>query len=56
MFYVIRKDAFKSLSLPQYYDLYVTSGDYKYQPNFQRYIEDKSDKLRAQGITMDIWK
>jgi DNA-binding LacI/PurR family transcriptional regulator len=35
---------------------YVLTGAYKTQPNFQRYIEHKSDKLREQGITVDIWK
>ena len=35
---------------------YVLSGEYKTQPNFQRYLEHKSDLLRAQGITVDIWK
>jgi hypothetical protein len=35
---------------------YVLTGAYKTQPNFQRYLEDKSDKLREQGFTVDIWK
>jgi protein PhnA len=35
---------------------YELTGAYKTQPNFQRYIEHKSDKLREQGITVDIWK
>jgi hypothetical protein len=35
---------------------YVLSGAYKNQPNFQRYLEDKSDKLREQGTTVDIWQ
>jgi hypothetical protein len=35
---------------------YVTSEDDKQQPNFQHYLENKSDKLCAQGVTIDIWK
>jgi len=35
---------------------YALTGAYKQQPNFQRYLEDKSDKLREHGITVDIWK
>ncbi|MFW2374650.1 MAG: thioredoxin family protein [Gammaproteobacteria bacterium] len=35
---------------------YVSSGAYKTQTNFQRYIEDRADKLRAQGIEVDIMK
>ncbi len=33
---------------------YVASEAYKNQPNFQRYIEDRADKLRKQGIEVDI--
>jgi hypothetical protein len=35
---------------------YVLTGAYRTQPNFQRYIEHKSDKLREQGITVDVLK
>ena len=53
---VIRKDAyFKEYHLHGIMT-YTLSGEYKHQPNFQRYLEDKSDKLRAKGITVDIWK
>ena len=53
---IIRKDAyFKQYHLHSIMD-YVLTGAYKTQPNFQRYIEHKSDKLREQGITVDIWK
>ena len=35
---------------------YVSSGAYKTQPEFQRFIEDRADKLLAQGIEVDIMK
>jgi thioredoxin-related protein len=35
---------------------YVASGSYKNQSNFQRYIEDRADKFRKQGIEVDIMK
>ncbi|MCW9024616.1 MAG: thioredoxin fold domain-containing protein [Gammaproteobacteria bacterium] len=34
---------------------YVASGAYKTQPEFQRYISERADKLEAQGIHVDIW-
>jgi len=35
---------------------YVASRSYKRQPSFQRYIEDRADKLRKQGVEVDIMK
>jgi len=35
---------------------YVASQAYKTQSNFQRYIEDRADRLRKQGINVDIMK
>ena len=35
---------------------YVASGAYQTQPNFQRYIAARADKLEAQGIHVDLWK
>ncbi|WP_428087193.1 thioredoxin family protein [Candidatus Thioglobus sp.] len=53
---IIRKDAyFKEYHLHSIMT-YVLSGAYKKQPNFQRYITDKSDALREKGIAVDIWK
>lgn len=53
---VIRKDAyFKSYHLHSIMD-YVLTGAYKTQPNFQRYIEYKSDELREQGAMVNIWE
>lgn len=53
---IIRKDAyFKEYHLHGMMT-YALTGAYKQQPNFQRYLGDKSDKLREHGITVDIWK
>lgn len=35
---------------------YVSSGGYKEQPNFQRWLSAKADRLEAQGIHVDLWK
>ena len=35
---------------------YVASGAYRTQPNFQRFIAARADKLEAQGIHVDLWK
>jgi len=35
---------------------YVSSGGYKEQPNFQRWLGAKADRLEAQGIHVDLWK
>ena len=53
---IIRRDAFFKSYHTHGIMTYVLSGEYKTQPNFQRYLEHKSDLLRAQGITVDIWK
>lgn len=33
---------------------YVASGDYLKQPNFQRYIDERADHLREQGIEVNL--
>ncbi len=35
---------------------YVSSGGYREQPNFQRWLAAKADALEAQGIHVDLWK
>lgn len=35
---------------------YVSSGAYREQPNFQRYIQARADALEAKGIHVDIMK
>ena len=33
---------------------YVASGAYREQPNFQRYVDERAHRLRAQGIEVDL--
>lgn len=35
---------------------YVSSGAYREEREFQRYVQSRADALRAQGIAVDIWK
>ena len=35
---------------------YVASGAYKEQPELQRFIRERADHLREQGVAVDIWK
>jgi thioredoxin-related protein len=35
---------------------YVASGAYRNQPQLQRFIQQRADHLRAQGVEVDIWK
>jgi hypothetical protein len=35
---------------------YVASGTYKDQPSLQRYIRERADRLREQGVVVDIWE
>lgn len=51
---VFRIDAYlKSFHTQSILD-YIASGVYKKQPNFQRYIGERADKLEAQGIHVDL--
>jgi len=51
---VFRIEAYlKSFHLQSVLD-YVASGAYKTQPNFQRYISSRADKLEAQGVHVDL--
>lgn len=53
---VFRTDAYlKSFHTHSVMD-YVASGAYKTQPNFQRYIDERADQLREQGIEVDLMK
>jgi len=53
---VFRSDAYlKSFHLQSAMD-YVASNAYQTQPNFQRYIEDRAARLRAQGVVIDLMK
>lgn len=35
---------------------YVASGAYRDQPSFQRYLQARSERMREQGQTVDLWK
>lgn len=53
---VFRSEAYlRSFHIQSIMD-YVASSAYKQQPNLQRYIEDRAEKLRAQGIEVDLMK
>jgi thioredoxin-related protein len=51
---VFRSDAYlKAFHVQSVMD-YVTTAAYKQQPNFQRYIDTRADRLRAQGIEVNL--
>ncbi len=53
---VMRSDAYlKSFHLQSVFE-YVLTGSYEEQPSFQRYISARADRLREQGIDVDIWR
>lgn len=35
---------------------YVASGAYRTQPEFQRFVQERADHLREQGVEVDLWK
>jgi len=35
---------------------YVASGAYRDEPSFQRFIQARAERLRAQGSNVDLWK
>lgn len=52
---VMRIDAqMRSFHIQSVFD-YVLTESYKTEPNFQRYISARADKIRATGIDVDIW-
>ena len=53
---VMRIEAmFKSFHVQSILD-YIASGAYKQEPSFQRFIQARADRLREQGIAIDLWK
>jgi thioredoxin-related protein len=53
---VFRTEAYlKSFHVQSVMD-YVSSGAYKTQPNLQRYIQSRADKIREHGGEVDLWK
>jgi len=53
---VMRSDSFLKIFHTQSVMDYVLSGAYRSEPNFQRYISARADRLRAAGIDVDIWR
>ena len=35
---------------------YVASGTYRTQTEFQRFVQDRADRMREQGIEVDLWQ
>ncbi len=35
---------------------YIASGAYKTQAEFQRFVQDRADHMREQGIEVDLWR
>ncbi len=35
---------------------YVASGAYRNQTEFQRFVQDRADHMREQGIEVDLWE
>lgn len=53
---VIRSEAFFKVFHTQGIFTYVTSGAYKKEPSFQRYLEGKAEAIRQSGKDVDIWR
>ncbi len=53
---VFRSDAYLKAFHTQSVMDYVSTGAYKTQSNFQRYIDERADHLREQGIEVDLMK
>jgi len=52
---IIRSEAmFKVFHTRGIFD-YVLSGGYREQPSFQRWLSQRADQLREQGLDVDIW-
>lgn len=53
---IIRSEAyFKRFHTQSVFD-YVASGAYQKEPDFQRYLTQRTDSIRAQGRDVDIWE
>ena len=53
---VMRSEAyFKAFHTQSILD-YVGSGAYRTEPEFQRYLSDRANRIRSQGTDVDIWK
>ena len=45
---------FRTFHTQSIFDYVLTEG-YKEQPNFQRYLSDRAERLVEQGIDVNIW-
>ena len=52
---IIRSEAFFKVFHTNGILAYVSSGSYKKQPNFQRYLADMAHDIQAEGKDVDIW-
>jgi thioredoxin-related protein len=55
------KEAFRSEGYLRPFHLasvldYVASGAYRREPSFQRYLQARADRMRAEGKAVDLWK
>ena len=46
---------FRTFHLQSAFD-YVLTQEYQAQPNFQRYLSDRADRLIEQGVDVNIWR
>ncbi len=53
---VFRSDAYLKAFHTQSVMDYVSSGSYKTQPDFQRYIDSRAEHLREQGVEVNLMK
>jgi thioredoxin-related protein len=35
---------------------YVSSGEYRNEPSFQRFLQARSERMRQRGQPVDLWK
>jgi thioredoxin-related protein len=53
---IIRSEAFFKVFHTQGMFEYATSGAYRKEPSFQRYLSARAERLREQGRDVDIWR
>ena len=53
---IIRSEAFFKTFHTQGIFAYAAEGAYKTEPNFQRYLSARAEKLREEGKDVDIWQ
>ena len=53
---IIRSEAFFKTFHTQGIFAYLAEGGYKTEPDFQRYLSARAEKLREQGKDVDIWR